>query len=491
MDDTSAMTISNPSEAAVERPTLSPQARRAVVVVLFGAVLAFLDATVVNVALKSLAADLGGTLDAIQWVVTAYLLVQAAVLPVTGWAARRVGAKRLYIGALLAFTLASVACAAANSVGLLILARVAQGLGAGVMIPVGQMILVTAAGRQGMARAMVAAGIPMVLTPIVGPTIGGLLLEYAGWQWIFLINAPIGVIGLVLAARLLPADEPGEPAGALDTPGLILVSAGMVGITYGLSEAASHGLTATRVLVTLCGGAVCTALFVVRSLRIPNPVLDLRLWRDRFFTAGTVSTFVIGAVTFGAMVLLPLYFQLVRHQDAAHTGLLMAPQGIGAAVAMGVSARLYERVGALTCLLGALVGCVATIPFMLIADDTPYWLLGCAMIVRGLGIGLAAMPAMTAALRNLTPSQIIDATPQLTVMQRVGGSIGTAAFVVVLQQHLHDKGVEHPDPASAFAVTFAWVLAASVLAVVPTALMAILELRTRREKAPGPVPNRT
>ncbi|MEC3952691.1 DHA2 family efflux MFS transporter permease subunit [Nocardia sp. CDC153] len=463
------------SELAVDRPTLTPQARRAVVVVLIGAILAFLDATVVNVALKSLATDLGGSLDAIQWVVTAYLLVQAAVLPVTGWAARRVGAKRLYVVALLAFTLASVACAAAGSVGELVAARVEQGVGAGVMIPVGQMILLAAAGREGMARAMVAAGIPMVLTPVIGPTIGGLLLESLGWQWIFLINAPIGVVGLVLAVRLLPADVRDESARALDVFGLILVSVGMVGITYGLSEAASRGVTDLYVLVTLCGGTVLVAFFVVYSLRARNPILDLRLWRDGLFATGTVSTFVIGAVTFGAMVLLPLYFQLVRHQDAAHTGMLMAPQGIGAALAMVASARLYERIGALTCLLGTMLGCAATIPFMLLTDDTPYWLLGCAMVFRGLGIGLAAMPAMTAALRNLNPSQIIDATPQLTVMQRIGGSIGTAIFVVILQQHLGSAGNGSAAGGSAFASTFGWVLAASGVAVVPTLLMAVLD----------------
>ncbi|WP_433562392.1 DHA2 family efflux MFS transporter permease subunit [Nocardia sp. CA-151230] len=473
------MTISNIPGAAVDRSALTPQARRAIVVVLVGAILAFLDATVVNVSLRSLAADLGGTLDAIQWVVTVYLLVQAAVLPVTGWAARRIGRKRLYLGALLLFTLASVACAAAGSVGMLIAARVAQGLGAGVMIPVGQMILVTAAGRDGMAKAMAAAGIPMVLTPVVGPTIGGLLLEYAGWQWIFLINAPIGAAGLVLAARLLPADDRAEAAGALDAPGLILISLGMIGITYGLSEAAQRGVSDLLVLVTLCGGMVLVAAFVAHSLRTRNPVLDLRLWRDRFFAAGTISTFVIGAVTFGAMVLLPLYFQLVRHQDTAHTGMLMVPQGIGAALAMGLSARLYERIGALTCLLGTLVCCAATVPFMMIAGDTPYWLLGAAMTVRGLGIGLAAMPAMAAAMRDLTPSQIIDATPQLTVMQRVGGSIGTAAFVMILQRHLPTDGATAAG-ASAFAVTFTWVLAASTLAVLPTAMMAVLERRARR-----------
>ncbi|WP_405484439.1 DHA2 family efflux MFS transporter permease subunit [Nocardia sp. NBC_00511] len=439
-----------------------------VVVVLVGAILAFLDATVVNVSLKSLSTDLGGSLDTVQWVVTGYLLAQAAVLPATGWAVRRAGAKRLYIAALLTFVLASAACAAANSIEMLIAARVLQGLGAGVMVPAGQILMVTTAGKQGMARAMVAAGIPMMLTPVIGPTIGGLLLEYAGWQWIFLINLPIGALGLILAWRLLPRTARDELSGALDLVGLTLVVLGMIGLTYGLSEAADHGLNQPGVLVPLCGGIALTAAFIAHSLRVPHPLLDLRLWRDRFFALGAVTTAALGTVTFGAMILLPLYFQLIRHLDAAHTGMLMAPQGIGAAAALALSAPIYEKIGPLVCVVGGLLCCAATIPFLFLAADTPYWALGSAMVVRGLGIGLAAMPAMTVAMRDLSPGQIVDATPQLHVLQRIGGSVGTAVFVVVLQQHLVGGGVR------GFDVSFSWVLGASVLAVVPAAGMGVL-----------------
>lgn len=460
------MTASNVSDGVTSG--LSPQARRAVVVVLIGAVLAFLDATIVNVALKSLAAALGCTLDAIGWVVTAYLLAQVAVLPVSGWAARRVGPRRLYVAALTTFTLASLGCGLAGNLGILITARIVQGVGAGLMVPAGQLILVLAAGRAGMARAMVAAGIPMILTPVIGPTVGGLLLEYAGWQWIFLINIPFGVLGLVLAVRLLPADGPREAAGPLDVLGLALISLGTAGITYGLAQAGADSVTGARVLVPLLAGTVALALFVAHGLRSRHPVLDLGLWRDRVFAYAAVTTLVLGATTFGAMILLPLYFQLVRHQDAAHTGMLLAPQGIGAAVAMVVSARLYERIGARTCLFGAALGVAATVPFLFLSDDTSYWLLGLAMVVRGLGIGLAATPAMTAALQNLSPDRMADATPQLNIMQRIGGSIGTAVFVVVLQQGLRAGGAS-----GAFTVTFGWVLAAAIVALLPTAILAM------------------
>ncbi|MFI1916305.1 DHA2 family efflux MFS transporter permease subunit [Nocardia sp. NPDC020380] len=463
------MTASNVSDGVTSG--LSPQARRAVVVVLVGAVLAFLDATIVNVALKSLAAALGCTLDAIGWVVTAYLLAQVAVLPLSGWAARRVGPRRLYVAALTAFTLASLGCGLAGSLGILITARIVQGVGAGLMIPAGQLILVLAAGRAGMARAMVAAGIPMILTPVIGPTVGGLLLEYAGWQWIFLINIPFGVLGLVLALRLLPADGPREAAGPLDVVGLGLISFGTVGITYGLAQAGADSVTGARVLAPLLAGTVSLVLFVAHGLRSRHAVLDLGLWRDRVFAAAAVTTLVLGAVTFGAMILLPLYFQLVRHQDAAHTGMLLAPQGIGAAVAMVLSARLYERIGARTCVLGAAIGVAATVPFLFLSDDTSYWLLALAMIVRGLGIGLAATPAMTAALQDLSPDRMADATPQLNIMQRIGGSIGTAVFIVVLQQGLRAGG--GGGASDAFATTFGWVLTAAILALLPTSILAM------------------
>lgn len=473
------MTVSDLPGGVTAKSTLTPRARKVVVVVLIGAILSLLDATVVNVALKSLSESLGSSLDAIPWVVTAYLLAQAAVLPVTGWAARRIGAKRLYLIALLVFTLASIWCGLSDSVGELIGARVLQGIGGGAMLPAGQIILVTAAGRDGLSKVMAAVGIPMVLTPVIGPTIGGLLLEYAGWPWIFLINVPIAVVGLALGLRLLPRDARTESVAPLDFLGLTLASLGMVGLTYALAEIGTRGISSTRVLVPLCAGLVVTALFVARSLRVDHPILDLRLYRDGLYSSAAVATFLFGVATYGSMVLLPLYFQIVRDQDVAHTGLLLAPQGLGAAVAMAVSSRIFDRIGSRICVIGGVIGAVATLPFLLIGDRTPYWVLGLAMVVRGAGIGLAAMPAMTVALRRLRPDQISDATPQLNIAQRLGGSIGTAVFVVVLDNRLRDSDIRPAQQSAAFGVTFTWVLAAAVLAIAPAIAMAVLERRSR------------
>ncbi|WP_241562655.1 DHA2 family efflux MFS transporter permease subunit [Streptomyces hoynatensis] len=428
-------------------------------------------------ALRRLSLDFGVSLGTLQWVVTSYLLALAAVTPVSAWLARRFGHRRIYAAALGVFTLASVLCGLAPNVEALIVFRVAQGIGGGLMMPVGQTILVTAAGRQGVARVMSAIGVPMFLTPVVGPTIGGLLLDHAGWRWIFWINVPIGLAALCLALRLLGRDRTVH-AGALDVPGLLMVSTGVVGITYGLARAGDEGtLLASGALLPLVPGLALTAGFAWWALRVPHPLLDLRLYRNMVFSAAAFVTFAMGAAIFGGMILMPLYYQLVRHEDAVGTGMLLAPQGVGAAIAMWLSGRLFERMGSLTAVVGGSVCMAATVPFMLVSADSSYGALSLAMVVRGFGIGMAGMPAMTAAFRALTPAQVEDATPQLNMLQRVGGSLGAALFVVVLQQRLDDAGGSPSGQADAFGATFGWVLAATAIATLPAVLMTALERR--------------
>jgi EmrB/QacA subfamily drug resistance transporter len=471
---------------------MTPRLWRIAIVVILGAIMSVLDTTIVNVALDTLSKDLNTPLDGIQWVVTGYMLALAAVIPVTGWASARFGARRLYVVSLVLFTAGSALCGFAWSAESLIAARVLQGLGGGMLLPIGQMILVRAAGPQNMARVMSAIGVPIILAPVFGPTLGGLLLEHAGWQWIFFVNLPVGIVAVFAAMRLLPRDV-GNPvaAGKLDVTGLALVATGLVGITYGLAESGTAGsLLADSVLVPFLLGVALVATFVVRALKIDNPLLDVRLYANKAFAAASVTMTALGAALFGAMVLMPLYFQLVRHEDAVHTGLLLAPQGIGAAMAMALSGRVTERIGGgLTSLIGGTITIVATIPFVLIEANTSFILIAAAMIVRGFGIGMSMMPSMTAAYAVLRPDQIADATPQLTVLQRVGGSIGTAILTVVLQGGI--TGLAAPSDAGvagAFGTTYYWVLGISVVALLPTIVLSRIERRARTTQASSPLP---
>ncbi|MBS1881596.1 MAG: DHA2 family efflux MFS transporter permease subunit [Actinobacteria bacterium] len=460
---------------------------RVAAVVVLGTIMSVLDTTIVNVALDTLGHDLNASVDKIQWVVTGYLLALAAVIPVSGWATRRFSSRSVYLLSLVLFTGGSVLCGLADSVGSLVAFRVIQGIGGGMLVPTGQMILVRAAGPRNLPKVMSAIGVPIVLAPIFGPTIGGLLLEHVSWQSIFLVNLPVGIVTLLAALKLLPKDRP-EGAEPLDFLGLGILSVGLVGVTYGLAETGSAGtLLASSVLVPLAIGLAGVAAFVWRALRIPNPLLNVRLYADRAFTAASITTFCLGAALFGAMVLMPLYFQTVRGEDAVTTGLLLIPQGLGAAVAMGLSGRATERWGAgMTAFVGAAITLVATIPFVLLGADTSFVLIAAAMIFRGFGIGMSIMPAMTAAYSVLTPDQISHATPQLTTLQRVGGSIGTAVLTVVLQSHLETAGASQAAMAEAFGTTFLWVMGITAVALLPTLLLTQIERSARRHPTPEP-----
>lgn len=468
---------------AFARPShIEPHVWRIAVVVILGAVMSVLDTTIVNVALDSLSRDLEVSLDEIQWVATAYLLALAATIPLSGWAGKRFGAHRVYLFSLVLFTAGSALCGLASSAGELIAFRVLQGIGGGMLSPIGHLILVRASSRESLPRVMSAAGVPIVLAPIFGPTVGGLLLEHVSWQSIFLINVPVGIVAFIAALRLLPKDRPGQ-APPLDLLGLILVSLGVIGVTYGLAESGTAGtLASPRVLVPLAIGIVLVAAFVVRSLRIPFPLLDLRLYANRAFSAASITTFCLGGALFGAMILMPLYFQMVRGEDAVVTGLLLIPQGIGAAFAMHLSGIATERWGGgVTAFVGGALTLAATVPFLLISGETSYWLIGAAMVFRGLGIGMSIMPAMTAAYTVLRPDQVADATPQLTTLMRVGGSIGTAILTVILQSQLTSAGPGASADALAdgFSATFAWVMGITIVAMLPTIVLAASERRSR------------
>jgi len=336
----------------------------------------------------------------------------------------------------------------------------------------------------------------MGLAPVFGPNLGAFLLQSVSWHAIFMINVPIGIVTAFVAVRLLPREraEPGT-AGRLDWQGLLLAAAGTVGITYGFSKSASAGsFTSRMVLLPILLGVLLVIAFVVRSRRSKNPLLDLNLYKNKAYTACSVVMFLLGAALFGAMILLPLYFQVARGQDAIHTGLFLIPQGVGAAIGMNRSALATTRLGAgLTSLIGGLVMVVATAPFLFIGATTSYALIAVPMVVRGIGVGLAMMPAMTAAFATLSHDQVSDASPQLNIIQRVGGSLGTAVIAVILQSKLtHIASTAHASAstlAAAFSSTYWWVMALTVLGLIPVMVLWRIERQARAEGYETAVPD--
>jgi EmrB/QacA subfamily drug resistance transporter len=330
--------------------------------------------------------------------------------------------------------------------------------------------------------------VPAMLAPILGPTIGGLILDNTTWRWIFYVNLPIGLIAVVAAVRVLPTVAR-QRTENLDFLGLALMATGLPLVTYGLAEiGVTGGFTSVKVIVPVLLGLALVTVFVLHALRVPRPLLNVRLYRKPTFSSASVAMFCVGAALFGGMILLPLYWQSVRHEDVVVTGLLTAPQGLGAALAMPISGRLTDRFGGgPLALFGVCVCALATVPFGLIGAHTSIVWLSVAMVVRGVGIGFAFMPAMAAAFAALDRSELSDATPQLNVLQRVGGSIGTAVLAVVLQRALigaHSLS----DAASAYGTAF-WVAAGlTALAIVPCVILTRAERAARRAHGAGGPP---
>jgi EmrB/QacA subfamily drug resistance transporter len=466
-----------------QQDTISPHVWRISAVVVIGSIMSILDTTIVNVALATLSRELHASISEIQWVVTGYMLSLAAVIPVTGWAAKRFGAKRVYILSLVLFTAGSALCGLATDTTQLILFRVIQGVGGGMILPLGQLMLAEAAGPKRMGRVMSVVAIPMMLAPILGPTIGGLIVQNMSWRWIFYVNVPIGVIGVIAALRVLPKVKPG-PVERLDAKGLALMATGLPLLTYGLAEVGATGsFTSPKVIVPFVLGIVLVATFVLHALRVPNPLLDVRLYRRPTFASASFAMFCLGAALFGGMILLPLYWQGVRFESVVDTGLLTAPQGLGAAFAMPIAGKLTDRFGGgPLALFGVTLCTVATIPFALIGAHTSILYLSVVMFFRGIGIGFGFMPTMAAAFASLKRSELSSATPQLNVLQRVGGSIGTAVLAVVLQRALADA---HTLSAAAHAYgTAFWASAGlSALAIVPCIILLRAERAARADAA--------
>ncbi|GAA4369493.1 DHA2 family efflux MFS transporter permease subunit [Nocardioides caricicola] len=437
-------------------------------VVVLGAIMSILDITVVTVAMQTFQQEFDATPAQVAWTMTGYTLALAAVIPLTGWAADRFGTKRLYLLAIVLFAAGSALCALATTLPMLVAFRVVQGLGGGMLMPLGMTILTRAAGPERVGRVMAIMGIPMLLGPIFGPILGGWLIDTASWHWIFLINVPIGVAAITYAAIVLPKDHV-EPSESFDWLGMVLLSPGLALFLYGVSTIPETGtLFATKVLGPAAVGTVLIVAFVPWALSARNrhPLVDLRLFQNRNMTVAIVAMSLFAMSFFGAGLLFPQYFQLVRGEDAMDAGLLLAPQGIGAMITMPIAGVLADRIGPGKIVITSILVITAGMAmFATLTDTTSYTFLLTALFIMGLGMGGTMMPIMSAALATLREHTIARGSTLMNMIQQVAASIGTAVFTVLLTNGLEDAAPTPAGMADAFGGVFvvATVLVALVL----------------------------
>jgi EmrB/QacA subfamily drug resistance transporter len=496
----SASSASEPTE--LDRETLVVAG-----VVMLGAIMSILDTTVVNVAIDRLAIDFHSSLTTIQWVVTGYTLSLAAVIPLSGWAADRFGTKRLYLTSLVLFTMGSILSGLAWSAGSLIAFRVLQGLGGGMIMPAVMTIMTQKAGPQRMGRVMGILGVPMLIAPILGPILGGWLVDSASWRWIFFINVPIGVVAFTLAMIKLESDIP-APSTKLDWIGMLLLSPGLALLIYGLAESSTYGFADLRSWGPVLAGVVLIAGFFLRSWRAKAPLIDIRTF-TRTSAGASAIVFLLFAISFfGALLLIPLYYQSVRGATALQAGLLLAPQGIGAMITMPIAGRLTDRYGPRYLpAAGIPLLVIGLAPFAFVGAHTSYVLLCAFQVILGLGMGLAMMPTMTSAMQAVPRSAIARTSTAMNIIRQGGASIGTAVVTVVLSSAIVDRlsfipavrngggngfaALQRLTPAqhavvakplaSAFAHTFTLSLILLGIAFVPALFMAL-----RKSASPAP-----
>jgi len=454
------------TETAPAREKIDPQVIKIALILIVGAMAVIFDTTIVSVALHTLSVRLHTPVTTIQWVTTGYLLALGIAVPLSTWGLRRFGGKRLWMFSLAVFLVGSIGSSLAWNVGSLIAWRAVQGVGGGLMLPLMVTLIMQAAGGKNLGRIVTYVALPALLGPILGPLIGGAILTHLSWRFMFWVNVPFCIAGLILAWRFMADDAPPKTAAGarLDLAGLALLAPGTVAVLLGLANAGTAaGFGHPDVIVPLAIGVVLLAAFTGYALRRAQPLVQVRLLAKRPVGSSVAVLFFSGFSLYGAVLLLPLYYQEVRGASALAAGAMLVPQGVGAVLSRTVAGSLLDRVGPrLIAVLGFVVVAAATVPFALAEPHTSEWLLALWLVVRGFGLGAVTMPVIMAGFIGLDKQEIPHSSVLTRTAQQIGGSFGTAVLAVILESA---AATHRGDLASAFDVAFWWSVGFSVLAV--------------------------
>jgi EmrB/QacA subfamily drug resistance transporter len=427
----------NPNGAATRDVPVSAPLQRStgwglpLAVLIVGVFMSILDITIVNVAIPTIQNEFGVTTDEAQWVVTAYALTEGVVVPVSAWLGDRFGLRRVYNLALLGFAAGSALCGLAWSLDSLVMFRIGQAIGGGILPAVTLSILFRIVPRDRLGAAMGMYGLGVVSAPALGPPLGGYLVEYADWRLIFLINVPIGILGMVAATLVLPK-FPVQPRRRFDVLGFVTVAGGLFAVLLAVSEGPDWGWSSYRILGLITFGVLSLALFVVIELEVDDPLLDIRIFRYWAYTQSLVLIAVLMVVMFGMLFYIPLFLQQVQGLGAFDSGLTLLPQALVMAVLMPISGLIYDRIGPRWLVVTGLTVVAASTYWMHtmtidVSREQVMWML----FLQGIGLGIAMMPIFTGGLAVLPVNYVNAGSAFNNVVQRVSGAIGLAVLTTI------------------------------------------------------------
>ncbi|ALA51471.1 MFS transporter [Shouchella clausii] len=444
------------------------------IAVVVGMVMVILDSTIVNVAFPKFQQEFGSTLAVVQWTFTGYTLALSAVIPLAGWMTDKFGAKRIFLTTVALFTLGSVLCGMAQTIEQLIIFRIVQGIGGGMVTPIGMAVIYRLTPSHKIGEVMGVLGIPILIAPALGPVLSGWLLDYVSWQWIFLINLPIGIIAIALGMKWLPAFPQGE-VPKLDTLGMILAPLAFSMLAFGVGEGAVDW-TSTRTVVALTFGAAALVGLIVTELRHRQPLLELRVFKSSDFTRSILLLWLVQIALFGVMVLFPVYLQTVRGYSPLDTGLIMLAQAVGSILFTPVGGRMYDKVGARPLALIGLTAVSAALFWLShVSPEAGLTMLLLPLFMIGSGMGLIMMALNTHVLNSAPRDLVGRVTSLTTAAQHVITSFAVAGLTGFLAYRMNEMtmNVELQSIAAAYSDTF-------LLTAILAAIGIVLSLTLRK-----------
>jgi EmrB/QacA subfamily drug resistance transporter len=410
------------------------------IVFVLGLFMDILDTTIVNVAVPELKDRFGATGSSIEWVVTGYLLSLAVFIPASGWIGDRFGTKRTFLFALAAFTSASVLCGAATSLKQLIAFRILQGIGGGMLTPVGTAMLFRAFKPEERAKAAGILTIPTVVAPATGPVLGGFLVDHVSWRWIFWVNAPIGVLGFAFGYLYLRESK--EPtAGRFDLPGFLLSAGGLAGVLYALSQGPERGWLSQGVGVPAVVGIACFIALAIVESRVTAPMLDVKLFKNKLFRSANIASSMSGAALLGLLFLLPQFLQILRGLSAFESGLTTFPQAIAVMLTAKRVATLYPKIGPRRLLGIGLFGTAAISGLFVMFDASAnQWAIRALMFGRGIFFAMSIVSLQAASFATIKPQDTGRASSLYSTSRQIGSALGVAILATVLASRKQARG---------------------------------------------------
>lgn len=458
------------------------------IAIIVGLFMVILDGTAVNVALPGLGQEFESTLSVVQWTVTGYALAQAAVIPLAGWLSDRFGAKRIFLLSVAMFTAGSLLCALATDITQLIIFRIIQGLGGGMVMPIAMAFTYRLSPPSKVGAVMGMMGIPILLAPALGPVLAGWLVDYASWKWIFIINIPIGIVGVIIGIKTLPSIER-QSVATLDLLGMLLAPLAFAALSYGVSEGGTSW-TSTKTIAGIVIGGVALILFTIAELRRKQPLLELRVFGSGDFTKGIIVQWISQIALFGTLFMVPLFLQQAKGYSAFDTGLIMLPQAITAGLFMPIGGKLFDRLGARPLVvIGMLIttGAAYLLSGVNAEDGVVSMMIPLALL--GAGMGISMMPLNTHLIQS-APQNLVGRVTSLTnAAQQVMTSFAVAGLSTIVMSRMKTYTADTANtPVQSWAFSFGDTFLVLTLVGIVGALIALLLRKPKNAAAGGEKP---